>query len=153
MQKNLVFAFAAFALAASAQGAYRGPWLKKFSGSGFVPEGHRVFSRCEIHAGKVVLTVGAEGLKSTREQAVALEGALAAMIDSAAKGPLVEDVAPVDAPAVIYQAVKLLPNDGVENVDLGSDTGAGKRTRNTSVAAQALRNFLDLNCSGPRRNH
>jgi len=76
-----------------------------------------------------------------------LEGDLDAAIAEAARGPIVEEPAPTDGPGNFYEAKQILPNDGVETVDLLTYSGGdGKRTENRSPAARGLRAFLDMNC-------
>ena len=137
---------AAILVSATSFASSSGPLLTKSTGAGFVPPGLRHFTKCEIYTNKIVLTQGAEGVQSVQERQAALTG-LAEAIDGASKGRIQEESAPTDGPALVYTATKILPGDATEKVDLGTYTGGdGKRTLNTSAAAQGLRNLADMLC-------
>lgn len=127
--------------------SYTGPLLSKTTATGYVAPGYRTYTHCEIYSNKIVLTQSAEGIQSIQTKNYTLNGNLIQAIEEASKGPVREEVAPVDGPSRVYKAKKVLTNGSIEVVDLATDTGGnGKKTENQSPAARGLRNFLDMNC-------
>ena len=129
-----------------ASASFNGPILTKTTSAGHVSPGYRTYTSCEIYHNKIVLTLSAEGAKSRQEQPIILSG-VTNLIELAADGLIKEESAPTDGPALVYKAVKILPDDRTQEVDLGSYTGEnGIETKNESSAARGLRSLLDMNC-------
>ena len=147
MSKIILTAIGTLALASQALAAYNGPLLSKSTHSGFVRPGYRIHTSCEIYSDKVVLKLAAENNQSTEERKITLQGDLSKSIEESSRGPIESQTAPVDGPGTYYKAFRILSDDGVETIDLATDSGGnGKRTINRSDAAQGLRNFIDMNC-------
>lgn len=130
-----------------ASASYRGPLLKKEFHTGHVQRAASRSVQCEVYREKLVVILTANGIESREERILALQGNLADAISKAAEGPFRNpEVQIADAPSTVYTAVKILPNDQIETVNLGGMPGARGPVENLSPEAMGLRNFLDLHC-------
>lgn len=125
--------------------------LERVTLPGYVMESFAARTACTIDDnGHLAQEFQLGELASNRVQQTHMTvGTVKLAIIEAARGTLQTESFPVDAPTVIYRAYKAGADSGARVVLLLEENGgSGEKKVNQSPAAQKLKNFIDLHCSG-----
>lgn len=124
--------------------------LEKVTLPGFVLPQRAIVQKCTINDnGQIVKQFQLAGMQANHVLPVQLSlKSIKAKINQAAGGKITSSIIAVDGPSFTYTAYQMQANGTAKSVLLYKENGgAGTKAVNNSLAAQALSNFIDLNCA------
>lgn len=119
----------------------------KFEYADFLPTGYYTSKLCNVYMDRIEIIKKAEELTSTQIKNIKIDGPILEIIEEVKQAIISTQMDQKNEPTTIYLAYFVVGENRYDKINLGSKNGNSFITKNESIGAIKLRNFLDLNCN------